>query len=72
MYFAGNAVVTSIVGAISGSLIYEFVKMYFFAPGAGIVWAESVEEAKILLSAANVYNLGTTLVPFIVAVIKNI
>ncbi len=66
MYFAGNAVATSIVGAISGSLIYEYIKMYFFAPGHGVVWAETVEEAKLLLSSATVYNLGTTLVPFIV------
>lgn len=67
MYFAGNAVATSVIGAISGSLIYEYIKMYFFAPGCGIVWAETMEQAQLLLGSASVYNLGTTLVPFIVA-----
>lgn len=67
MYFAGNAVTSSFVGAISGSLIYEYIKMYFFAPGKGIVWAHTFEEASVLLGTAQVYNLGTTLVPFIVA-----
>lgn len=67
MYFAGNAVATSIIGAISGSLVYEYIKMYFFAPGGGVVWAESLDAAKLLLASDRVYNLGTTLVPFIVA-----
>ncbi len=68
MYFAGNAVATSVIGAISGSLIYEYIKMYFFAPGGGIVWAETIEQAQTLLASQTVYNLGTTLVPFIVAI----
>lgn len=67
MYFAGNAVVTSVIGAISGSLVYEYIKMYFFTPGGSIVWAEKIEDAMSLLGTSNVYNLGTTLVPFIVA-----
>ncbi len=67
MYFAGNAVVTSVIGAISGSLIYEYIKMFFFAPSGGVVWAETTEEAMTLLGSATVYNLGNTLVPFIVA-----
>lgn len=67
MYFAGNAVATSVVGAVSGSLLYEYIKMYFFAPGKGLVWAETVESAQALLGSSSVYNLGTTLVPFIVA-----
>ncbi|MBR2988196.1 MAG: MFS transporter [Clostridia bacterium] len=68
MYFAGNAVVTSVIGAISGSLIYEYIKMFFFAPGVGIVWAETAEQAQLLLSTTTVYNLGNTLVPFIVTI----
>lgn len=68
MYFAGNAVATSVVGAISGSLIYEYIKMFFFAPGKSIVYAKTVEEAKTLLGTSTVYNLGTTLVPFIVCI----
>ena len=54
MYFAGNAVVTSVIGAISGSLIYEYIKMFFFAPGVGIVWAETAEQAQLLLSTTTV------------------
>lgn len=68
MYFAGDAVATSVIGAISGSLIYEYIKMYFFAPGKSIVYAKTVEEAKTLLGVSTVYNLGTTLVPFIVCI----
>ncbi len=68
MYFAGNAVATSIAGAISGSLIYEYIKMFFFAPNKGIVWAKTYEEAQTAFGSAEVYNLGTMLVPFIVAV----
>lgn len=68
MYFAGNAVATSVIGAISGSLIYEYIKMFFFAPGKSIVYAKTVEEAKTLLGTSTVYNLGTTLVPFIVCI----
>jgi hypothetical protein len=70
MYFAGNAVFSSIVGAISGSLIYESIKMLFFSTsGGGIVWAESFEAAatKFGVDQSTVFNLGTTLVPFIVA-----
>lgn len=68
MYFAGNAVATSIAGAISGSLIYEYIKMFFFAPNKGIVWAKTYEEAQTAFGSVEVYNLGTMLVPFIVAV----
>ena len=41
MYFAGNAVVSSIVGAISGNLIYEYLKNVFFVRGHGLVWLSS-------------------------------
>ena len=69
MYFAGNAVSTSIIGAISGSLVYETIKMLFISKGqSGIVWAEKIEDAATLLGAdvSNVFNFGTLLVPFIV------
>lgn len=70
MYFASNAVFTSIVGAISGSLIYENIKMLFISKDAGgIVWAESIEEAMVRFGSTNVFNLGTMLVPFIVAIV---
>ena len=80
MYFAGNAVCSSIVSAISGSLIYETVKNLFICKGMpGIVFATSQvidgEVVNAINVAANafganpsqVFNLGTLLVPFIVA-----
>ncbi len=72
MYFAANAVTTSIVGAISGSLVYENIKMLFISKGAsGVVYATNTAEAasKFGLDASNVFNLGTLLVPFIVCVV---
>ncbi len=69
MYFAANAVVTSIAGAISGSLVYEFVKMLFIDKETSrIVWAENIDSAQMILGAsADVYNFGTLILPFIVA-----
>lgn len=73
MYFAGNAVCTSIVSAISGSLIYESIKNLFICKGQwGVQWATG-KDALVNAAAAfgadpsNVFNLGTLLVPFIVA-----
>lgn len=71
MYFAANAVATSIVGAISGSLVYELVKMLFIKKGSfSVVWAENIKEAitKFGAEANTVFNLGLLLVPFIVAI----
>ncbi len=82
MYFAGNAVVSSIVGAISGSLIYEYIKNLFISKDVGgIVWATSSNEAyrdfmnitdpNFAVTAeqsASVYNLGNLLVPFVVCI----
>ncbi len=83
MYFAGNAVATSIVGAISGNLVYEYVKNIFLAKGKGLVWAEAQnglsasESAYLQLFgetgtaeevAASIFNFGNLLVPFIVSV----
>ena len=74
MYFAGNAVCTSIVSAISGSLIYETIKNLFICKGQwGVQWATG-KDALVNAAAAfgadpsNVFNLGTLLVPFIVAI----
>lgn len=70
MYFAGNALATSIIGAISSSLVYENIKMLFIDKATWkVVWAESLAEAatKIGADAASVFNLGTLIVPFIVA-----
>ena len=83
MYFAGNAVVTSIVGAISGNLVYEYIKNVFYVRGGGLVWAEATESASAsnvayenffgaAESAADVagsvFNFGNLIVPFIVAI----
>ncbi len=83
MYFAGNAVTTSIVGAISGNLVYEYVKNLFLAKGQGIVWAEAQgvysasemayfrffgEYGTSAEVASSIFNFGNLMVPFIVLV----
>lgn len=80
MYFAGNAVATSIVGAVSGSLIYEYIKNIFFSKDGGFTWASDSYEAYRAIhgldasvevsasEAASVYNFGNLTVPFIVCV----
>ena len=40
-HFAGNAVATAIIGAISGNLIYEYIKNIFYVKGHGLTWAEA-------------------------------
>lgn len=79
MYFAANALFTSIVGAVSGSLVYELIKNLFISTEGGIVWATATVEGGVIINAAEVaatklgvnvstvFNLGTMLVPFIVA-----
>ncbi len=81
MYFAGNAVVSSIVGAISGNLIYEYLKNVFIAKDKGFVWAEAADgfsapevAYRSLFGvpgteeqvASSVFNFGNLIVPFIV------
>lgn len=76
MYFAGNAVTTSIVGAISGSFVYEYVKNIFLVRGKGLVWASAPQEAYSRFFAesteeavaATVFNFGNMVVPFIVLI----
>ncbi len=83
MYFAGNAVTTSIVGAISGNLVYEYIKNIFIAKGKGLVWAEaegSLSASEVAYRhffgntgtetevASSVFNFGNLLVPFIVMI----
>ena len=71
MYFAANAVTTSIVGAISGSLIYESIKNLFTTKSGGMVWASGTKEAAALLGVAEneAFNFGTLIVPFIVCAV---
>lgn len=82
MYFAANAVCTSIVSAISGSLIYELIKNLFISKSAsGVIWATgtvdgagnvinaiTVAAQRFNVAESEVFNLGTLLVPFIVAI----
>ena len=80
MYYAGNAVVSSLVGAISGNLLYEYIKNIFLVKGHGMVWAEAADGMnasevayRTLVGstsadyAAMTFNVGNLLVPFIVA-----
>ena len=72
MYFAAQAFISSIASAISGSLIYELIKMLFVSKEAsGIVWAESYEEAavKFGVDVSQVFNFGSMIVPFIVCIV---
>ena len=69
MYFAAQAVTTSIAGAIASSAVYENIKQLFISKAAsGVVWAENIEEAalKFGVEVSQVFNLGTLLVPAIV------
>lgn len=80
MYFAGNALFTSIVSAISSSLVYENIKNLFISKETWrVTWASgTVENGEIIdaidvaakelgSDASQVFNLGTLMVPFIVA-----
>jgi hypothetical protein len=81
MYFAGQAVTTSIIGAVAGSLVYENLKMLFFSTEGGVVWAQPemingiLVEAKFIAAGelgvdpSTVFNLGLLLVPIIVSVV---
>ncbi|MBQ9467607.1 MAG: MFS transporter [Clostridia bacterium] len=71
MYFAAQALTTSIVGAVASSLVYENIKMLFISKNApGVVYAsdKAAAAAKFGADASSVFNLGTMLVPFIVSV----
>lgn len=68
MYFACQVVTTSVVGAVSSGLIWEYIKNLFIAKGAaGVIVAESLAAAaeQFGLPELQVFNLGTILVPFI-------
>ena len=71
MYFAVQALTTSIVGAVAASLVYENIKMLFISKEAsGVVYAsdKTAAAAEFGVDAGTVFNLGTMLVPFIVSV----
>lgn len=71
MYFAANAVTTSIVGAISGSLIYETIKNIFTTKSGGFFFGENAADAAqhFGVELAEVFNFGTLVVPFIVCIV---
>ena len=83
MYFAAQALTTSIIGAVASSLVYENIKTLFISNQAkGVVYATDVinQETGVITSALTnaaksfgvdamiVFNLGTLLVPFFVSV----
>ena len=72
MYFAANAITSSIVGAVSSSLIYENIKNLFISKSvSGVNWADDRAAAALRfgVNEAEVFNLGTMLVPFIVSAV---
>lgn len=70
MYFATQALFSSIVSAISATFVYENLKMLFFKKGGGLTWAENIGEAaeKFGVETSQVFNFGTLIIPFIVSV----
>jgi len=82
MFFAAQALTTSVVGAIASSLVYENIKSLFFSTEkSGIIYAIDTTSSdgtivsaltnaanEFGVSASSVYNLGTMLVPVIVSI----
>ncbi len=71
MYFAANAVTTSIVGAVSSGLVYENIKNIFTTKGGGLFFAENAAQAAehFAVDAAEVFNFGIMVVPFVVCAV---
>lgn len=76
MYFAGQAIFTSISGALATG-VYEFIKNYFITKDFKIVYAVSndlsmtareIAASKLGISISEVFNLGTLIVPFVVSI----
>lgn len=71
MYFAAQAVTTTVVGAVASSLVYENIKNLFISKSeGGIVYAGSLNNAaeSFGVDVSNVFNFGTLIVPIIVCV----
>ena len=74
MYFAAQAFCTSVIGAIASYGIYDVLKNIFYTRSGAFVWAEAegatsafdVAASMLNVSGSEVFNLGITLVPFIV------
>ncbi|MDR2828565.1 MAG: MFS transporter [Acholeplasmatales bacterium] len=70
MFFAVQAFVTSIVGAVSGNLIFGYIRQIFVNKNfTSIAWATNVTDAAahMNLDPSQVYNFGNLMVPFIVS-----
>ena len=78
MYFAAQALISSIVSAVSGSLVYESIKMLFINKQLNkVVYAVVGEDGKVDLAAtaeklgvaeSEAFNFGIMLIPFIVSI----
>jgi len=76
MYFAAQAVTTSIVGAVASSLIYENIKTLFISKEHvgvtraldGDITAQAQAAINLGVDVDTIYNLGTLLVPIIVSI----
>jgi len=71
MYFAAQAVTTSVVGAIAGGVVYENIKMLFIdKPSGTVVTALNHAEAAsaIGVPVEQIHNLGTLIVPIVVSI----
>ncbi len=71
MYFAAQALTTTVVGAVASGLIYENIKLLFIDKSTmSVTSALSIPEAaeKLQANEATVYNLGILIVPVIVCV----
>jgi len=79
MYFAAQAVTTSVIGAVASGLVWENIKNLFISKDAsGVVYATGDLEHNIAaisqaasefgVSQSSVFNLGSLLVPIIVSI----
>lgn len=72
MYFAGQAIVTSLSGALATG-VYEIIKNVFFTKDFRFVWVDSLDIARetaanlLNVEVSQVFNLGTFVVPFFVS-----
>ena len=79
MYFAGQALFSSVAGALAVA-VYDYIKNFFvtkdfsrivYAEGQAVlgkvVLARDIAALKLGLSSSEVFNLGTLIVPFVVA-----
>jgi hypothetical protein len=82
MYFAAQAVTTSIIGAVASGLVYENIKKLYFHKDTGKVifvdgkidgvWVGIQEEAEMVLGGTikggTIFSMGALLVPIIVSI----